>query len=160
MTIILFACLSFSVYAGGNMPATEKAVAVELRLSEGWWVRINQNGAGSYGFGVLMARVRVMQGTFAFEDVLDEIKRGFPRKPKNSEEPYMAVSYWEKGSSSAEEHPLAKDEALLAKLFIAARANTVPPANETEKSWHDQIEEFWKKHPPISPNKPDAGAGK
>jgi hypothetical protein len=43
-----------------------------------------------------MDLVRVSKGTFAFADVLDDIKRVFPRRPKYAEEPYKAVSYLEK----------------------------------------------------------------
>jgi hypothetical protein len=158
MTIILTVSFCFTACAG-NMPATENTAAVELRLSRGWWVRINQDGSGSYGFGVLVARVKVMKSTFAFKDILEDIRRVFDRKPKNAEAPYMAVSFRKKGSSSAEEYPLAKDNTLLAKLFGLARYNAVPPANKIEKAWYDQIEEFWTKHPPIFFDKPDSGEG-
>jgi hypothetical protein len=95
MTIILFAYICLSACAS-DMPVSDKAVAVHLRLSEGWWIQINQDGSGSFGFGVLMDLVRVSKGTFAFADVLDDIKRVFPRRPKYAEEPYKAVSYLEK----------------------------------------------------------------
>jgi len=145
---------------GGDIPATIKPDALVLRLSSGWWLRINRDGSGSYGFGALFERVRVAKGTYEFAGVLDEIKHVFHRKPKNVEEPYMAVSYLEKGSSSAEEYPAAIDQALLKKLFILARNNTVRPANEVEHAWHNKIEKFWRKNSPICPNKPDAGDGK
>jgi hypothetical protein len=82
----------------------------------------------------LLAQARVSKSTFSFADVLDDIKRVFSRKPKYAEEPYMAVSYWEKGASFVEERHRAMDPGLLTKLFILARSNRVPPANKIKKA--------------------------
>jgi hypothetical protein len=48
----------------------------------------------------------------------------------------------------------------LERVFTLARASAVAPKNEIEKSEQAQVEKFWTKHPPIPPNKPDAGDGK
>ena len=151
MSLILLACFGMAACVG------EDLVAVRLHHSGGWEIRIDQDGGGSYGFGALPARIRIAKGTFAFSDVIDDIERAFPRKPKNAEEPYMAISYWQEAATSAVEHYIAVDDALLERYFNLARANSVAPENDIEKAWHDQIEEFWTKQPPIPPNTPDLG---
>ena len=155
LAISIYACLCFSACAVA-LPAASMAAAVELRTSGGWWIRINNDGSGRYGFGELPDYVKIANGTFAFGEILDDISRALPRKPKNAEAPYVAVSFWKEGSYSAEEHLVAMNNTLLTKLFISARNNTVPPANEFEKIWYDNIESFWLKNPPISTDRPGA----
>lgn len=154
MSIILLASFLVSGCDGKDL------VAVKLRHSGGWEIRINSDGGGSYGLGTIPARVVFEKGTFVFADVIADVKKASSRTPKSSEGPYMAVSYWKKGQSSAEEHSIAVDKVLFEKLFKLAKANAIVPKNELAKSEYEKVEAFWKKHPPITPNKPDAGDGK
>ena len=150
--IFLIFCLSACVAKGLE--------AVKLRHSGGWEIRINSDGGGSYGFGTIPARIEVTKGTFVFTDVIRDIKEASSRTPKNAEEPYIAVTYWGKGESSAEEHLIAIDQALFDRLFKLARANAVAPQGELQKAEYAVVEKFWKKGPPIAPDKPNAGDGK
>ncbi|KPJ83172.1 MAG: hypothetical protein AMS18_17765 [Gemmatimonas sp. SG8_17] len=146
-------------------PSMKKCESIYVRSSDGWWLSINKDGSGSYGFGTGLARVEVTKSTFGFEQVYAEIEKAFVSKQQNAEEPYMAVSCWRPNAGSSVEHRLAQDRRLLARLFLAARANARVPQNELEARAHDQVESLWqtspwKESPYISPNKPDAGAGK
>ena len=139
--------------------------SIHVRLSGGWWLSISDDGSGSYGFGTGMARVEVVQNTFSFEQVYAAIEKVFVKKPEKAEEPYMAVSYYRGSTSSAVEHRLAQDRHLLTKLFLLARANVHPPANEFDTRSHNQVELFWRnspwrKNPHVSPNKQATGDGK
>ena len=122
--------------------------SIHIRLSEGWYLVINNNGSGAYGFGTGIDRIEIKNNTFNFKQVYTNIESLFMVKPKNDETPYMAVSYWKKGDASAEEYYLAQNEKLLTKQFKIARLNATPPANEFEKYAYDKIESLWKKSPP------------
>ena len=163
LSIVFSVCLYWPACAE-DMPGMEECTSIGLRSSEGWWLRINNDGSGSYGFGALPARVEIKKDTFRFEQVYTETRKAFARKPKNAEKPYMAVTYWRAGSSSAREYCLAENRQLLAKLFLTARDNALPPSNEIEKHSNDQIESFWQRSPwieslLISHDKVDAHGG-
>jgi len=130
-----------------DRPAMKQCASIHVRLSDGWWLSINDDGSGSYGFGTGMARVDVVKNTFGFEQVYVAIEKVFVKKLQNAEEPYMAVSYYREGASSAVEHRLAQDRHLLTTLFQLARANARPPANEFDARSHDQVESFWRNSP-------------
>ena len=53
-----------------DIPDMKDCASIVLRASEGWWLMINQDDSGSYGFGTLPDRVQVTRMT--------------PRKPKKS----------------------------------------------------------------------------
>ena len=157
LSLLLLACLSLLAFSE-DRPAMKQCASIHVRLSEGWWLSINDDGSGSYGFGTGMAKVDVVKNTFSFEQVYAAIEKVFVKKPKNAEEPYMAVSYYREGISSAVEHRLAQDRNLLTKLFQLARANAHPPANEFDTRSHNQVESFWRnspwgESPHVSPNK-------
>ena len=157
--LALLFLLSFSFLAlSDDRPAMEQCASIYVRLSEGWWLSINDDGSGSYGYGTGLARVEVVKNTFSFEQVYAAVEEAFARKPENSEEPYMAVSYYGQGASTAVEYRLAQDRNLLNKLFLLARENVHPPANEFDIRSHDQVESFWRnspwrEKPHVSPDK-------
>jgi hypothetical protein len=159
LAIIFSVCFNLLVYAE-NIPDMKECTFIVLRTSEGWWLRINNDESGSYGFGVQPERVEVKKDTFDFRRVYTETKKTFTETRKNAEGQYIAVSYYASGNSSAREYYLSQSRQWLAPLFIAARNNSLPPANELEERSHDKIEAFWKKSPFLSPNKPDTVDGK
>jgi len=130
-----------------DRPAMKQCASIHVRLSDGWWLSINDDGSGSYGFGTGTARVDVVKNTFGFEQVYVAIEKAFAKKPGNAEEPYMAVSCYREGTSSAIEYRLAQDRHLLTRLFQLARANAHPPANELDARSHNQVESFWRNSP-------------
>jgi len=125
----------------------EECASIYLRSYDGWWLRINNDGSGSYGFGTGLARVEVKESTFGFEQLSEDIENAFLNKPKNAEEPYMAVSCWTANTSSAVEHHLAQDRNLLASLFHTARTNVELSENEFDRRSYDQVESFWRGSP-------------
>ena len=146
LSLLFLACLSFLAFSE-DRPAMKQCASIHLRLSEGWWLSINDDGSGSYGFGTGMARVEVVKNTFSFEQVYAAIEKVFFKKPDNAEEPYMAVSYYREGTSSAIEYRMVQDRHLLTKLFLLARANAHPPANDFDIRSHNQVESFWRNSP-------------
>ena len=132
---------------GFALPSMKDCASIYLRSSEGWWLSINWDGSGSYGFGTGLASVEVKKGAFRFEEVQADIAEAFVKKPENAEEPYMAVSYRRANTSSAVEHRLAHDPHLLTRLFLAARANAQLPENEFDARALDQVESFWRTSP-------------
>jgi len=155
--LLFLANLSFSAFSE-DRPTMKQCASMHVRSSEGWWLSINHDGSGSYGFGTGLARVEVVKNTFSFEQMYYAFEKVFVNKPDNAENPYMAVSYYREGASSAVEHRLAQDRQLLAKLFLFARENTHPPVNEFDTRSHNQVESFWKnspwkESPHVSPNK-------
>jgi len=79
------------------------------RSTDGWWISVNKDGSGSYGFGTGLARVKLKKDTFSFERVFTDIEKVFVEKPVNGEETYMAVSYWRENISSATGYYMALD---------------------------------------------------
>lgn len=152
--------LTITPYKKAIESQQKNPVAVILRHSGGWEIRINSDGGGDYGLGTTAARVGFKDGTFVFADVLADIKQVSSRTPKNAEGPSIAVSYWQKGQSSAEEHRIAEDKVLFEKLFKLAKANAIVPKDEPAKSEYEKVEKFWETHPPITPDKPNAGDSK
>lgn len=146
LTILFSACLYLLSFSEVR-PAMMQCASIHVRLSEGWWLSINDDGSGAYGFGTGMVRVEVVKNTFNFEQVYADIDKVFLKKPANAEEPYMAVSYYRKGNSSAVEHRLAIDRHLLSKLFLLARANPHPAVNDFDIRSHNQLEKFWRSSP-------------
>ena len=146
LSLLFLACLSLLAFSE-DRPAMEQCASIYVRLSDGWWLSINDDGSGSYGFGTGMARVDVVKNTFSFEQVYAAIEKVFVKKPKNSEEPYMAISYYSGGTSSAVEYRMAQDRHLLKKLFLLARENADQPANEFDARSHNQVESFWRNNP-------------
>jgi hypothetical protein len=146
LALLFLACLSLMAFSE-DRPAMKQCASIYVRSSEGWWLSINDDGSGSYGFGTGMARVEVVKNTFSFKQVYAAIEKVFAKKPENAEEPYMAVSYYREGTSSAVEHRLAQDRRLLTRLFLLARANVHPPANEFDTRSHNQVESFWRNNP-------------
>jgi hypothetical protein len=156
LSLLFLAYLSLIAFSE-DRPAMKQCASIHVRLSEGWWLSINDDGSGSYGFGTGMARVEVLKNTFSFEQVYAAIEKVFFKKPENAEEPYMAVSYYREGAGSAVEHRLSQDRDLLTKLFLLARANAHPPANDFDICSHNQVESFWRNSPwnekaHVSPN--------
>jgi hypothetical protein len=158
-TIIFLSCLSSLAYAE-DIPEIKECISIILRASDGWWLRINNDGSGTYGFGVQLDKVEVKEDTFDFKRIYTETKQASFEKRKNAEGAYIAVSYYIYGSSSAREYYLSQKRKWLAKLFFIASENALPPSNDFEKRWHDRIETLWKNSPFTSPHKPDAGDGK
>ena len=164
LLLFFFAFPSLKAFSE-DRPAMKQCASIHLRSSDGWWLSINDDGSGSYGFGTGMARVEVVKNAFSFEQVYAAIEKVFAKKLEKSEEPYMAASYYREGTSSAVEHRLAQDRHLLSKLFLLARENAHPPANEFEARSHNQVESFWrnspwKKRPQVFPNKMATDDGK
>jgi len=164
LSLLFLVCLSLLAFAE-DKPAMKQCASIHVRLSDGWWLSINSDGSGSYGFGTDVARVEVVRNTFSFEHVYVAIEKGFVKKPENAEEPYMAVSCYMEGASSAVEHRLAQHRPFLTNLFLLARANARPPANEFDTRSHNQVESFWRNSPwreipQVSTNKPATGDGK
>jgi hypothetical protein len=112
---------------------------------------INNDGSGSYGYGVQPDRVQVKRDTFDFKQIYTQTRKTAAEKRKNAESPYIAVSYYIAGSSSAREYYLSQSRQFLANLFLEARANALSPSNEIDKRSHDRIEAFWKSIPFIFP---------
>lgn len=151
-TELLLLSLFFLAYismqaSSEDRPVIKQCASIHVRLSEGWWLSINDDGSGSYGFGTGMASVEVVKNTFSFEQVYAAIEIVFVKKPENAEEPYMAVSYYRENTSSAVEHRLAQDRHLLTSLFLLARENTQPPANEYDTHSHNLVERLWENSP-------------
>lgn len=130
-----------------DRPAMEECAFIHVRSSYGWWLSVNNDGSGSYGFGTGLARANVKKNTFSFERVFKDVEKVFPEKPARGEEAYMAVSYWKANTSSATEYYIALKRQLLTKLFLTARNNIRPPENWAEKKSFDQVESFWRNNP-------------
>src|SRR5690606_31598209 len=122
--------------------------AVHVRLSEGWWIQVNRDGSGAYGFGTLPAVAQVEPGAFVFTDILEDTKRAMSRKLLSAETRYMAVALLQQGASAAKEQRLEKDQALLARLFETARAHTIAPANDIEQKADLRLKDIWANSPP------------
>jgi len=151
LSIIFSACFSLLAMAQ-VIPEPDECARVHLRTSQGWWIEIKRDDSGSYGFGTQVGRVEAEQGTFDFRFLYDETRQATAETRADATAPYIAVSYYASGSSSAREYYLSKSPQWLAALFLAARDNTLPPANEFEQSYHERIEVFWQKNPYPSSN--------
>lgn len=146
LSIFFPMCLGLPVCAE-EIPKMAECTSIVLRASGGWWVMINRDGSGSYGFGVQPDRVRVKKGAFDFRQIYRETRKACVETRKNAEGPYIAVSYYIAGSSSAREYYLPKSRQWLADVFFAARENALPASNEMEERSHDRIEDFWIRSP-------------
>ena len=161
-SIILVACLflmSCSANATETMAVTselpedipdmQECTSIVLRTSEGWTITIRNDGAGSYGFGTLLARVEIKQDTFDFEQIYKDTTERLTEERTDATESYIAVSYYTAGQSSATEYYLSSGQELLPELFLVARDNALPPTNEFEEDWHDTVGDFWNNAPPV-----------
>lgn len=153
------ACLSLPATAE-NIPELKRCTSIVLRTSEGWWLVVNTDGSGAYGFGALPERIQVKKGAFDFRQIYTETRTASVEKRNNAEVPFITVSFYVTSSSSAREYYLSQGGQLLARLFPVARDNVVPPSNEIEARSHDKIGAFWKRNPSLSPDTPDAVGGK
>ena len=151
LTIIFLVCLNSLAYAEA-IPEITNCSSIVLRTSEGWWLRINNDESGSYGFGTCLDKVEVKEDTFDFKEIYSKTKLTSAEKRKNAEGHFIAVSYYTPGSNSAREYYLSHNRQLFVKLLLIARNNTIPPSNEIEKRWQDS--------PLISSKKLDEGESK
>jgi len=149
MITTLFVCLAFSVHAV-EMPESKKAISIDIRLSDNWWVSIAKDGSGTYGFGGgMMNHVEIKKGTFQYSNILDSIEQIFYSKPKHDEPPYMGISFHKKGVGETREYPFAVDTKLVEKLFKLARNNVVLPISETEINKDGIVKSYWLSQPPF-----------
>ena len=102
LSIIFTMCLNLKVYSE-EIPNMMKCTFIVLRTSEGWWLRINNDESGSYGFGTQPEKVEVKNGTFNFKQVYSETRKVSAEVRKKAEGPYVTVSYYVFGNSSARE---------------------------------------------------------
>jgi hypothetical protein len=130
------------------IPDIKECEFVLLRTSQGWWIRINKDGSGSYGFGTIIDRIEIKQGVFNFKRVYEKTRKTSAEQRENSEESYVAVSYYSFGKSSAREYYIAHNAKWVKNLFLTAKKNTIPASNEIEKQWHDKINKLWEKSLP------------
>ncbi len=126
----------------------EETDSLVLRTSHGWWLRINRNGSGNYGFGTMIDRVEVRQRAFDFDRVYKKTKKAAAQSSYKGG-PYVAVSYYLPKQSSAQEHYLTDYFKPVSELFSKARINALPPSNEFEVIWHKKISGIWEKSPPV-----------
>ena len=150
MAITLLTCPGL-LAGGDDIPGLTVCEFIVLRTSEGWWLRVDNDGSGSYGFGALIEKLSVKKNVYDFKQVYADTRKAAVKNRENAEEPYCAVSFFVAGSGSAREFYLLRSRPLIAKLFLSARANTLAPANEIEARARDMIESFWKNSPAIDP---------
>jgi len=141
--------------AGRFIGIPRKPSSIEIRFRIGFWIRVNRDGSGSYGNGARFPCVSVRKGTFNFQDVMNKVRKDFPRKPKHAGGPYMAVYFWPEGSSYANELPIALDEALFDRLVEIARKNVVPPSSKSQAQDYKYINDQWEACHPESSGKTD-----
>ncbi len=141
MTFLAFSCVA----SAGGFPAIGACESITLRTSQGWWLQIRPDGGGAYGFGVLMERIEVREGTFGFMRIYEQAKTAAVEQRGNAEAPYVAVSCFATGAVSAREFYLT-DEAWIIDLLRTARRNRITPRNEAEERHHKKIGVYWKKY--------------
>lgn len=154
--LFVFFSLFFSLALAENIPELKECESLVLRTSQGWWLRINKDGSGSYGYGVMIDRAEVKQEAFNFGRIYEEARKASVEVRTNAEGPYVAVSYYVAGQSSAREYYVTRGTEWAKNQFLIAREHTIPASNEIEKRWQEKINDFWKKNPPFS-NKLNAG---
>lgn len=145
---IILASISFA--AADDIPDLKECDSMLLRTSEGWWMRINKDGSGNYGFGTMIDRVEVRPQTFDFDQIYKDTRR-FAEESSYAGGHYTAVSFYLPGESSAREYYLNDYIEPVFALFIIGKANSLPPSNEFEERWHDHVADIWKKNPPVKP---------
>ena len=143
--LIILASLSFAIEE--EIPDLKECDSLVLRTSQGWWLRINKDGSGNYGFGTMIDRVEVKPKVFDFEQIYKDTSRD-AEKSRYAGGHYTAVSFYMPGQGSAEEFYLNDYIEPVAALFLIAKANSFPPSNDFEEGWHRKVSDFWKKSPP------------
>ncbi len=155
-TVLIFAVFislfCFSLSLADSIPEIKDCDSIVLRTSQGWWLNINKDGSGSYGFGTMIDRIEVKPTTFDFERVYEKAIKDSLEQRKNAEGSYVAVSYYSSGQSSAQEYYLVNDIEWSTKLFFTAINNIVLPSDEIEERWHNKINDLWKKNPLVTPS--------
>ena len=162
-TVYFFASTFIFMFVGpvvgaADVPDMTMCTSIVIRTSEGWWLKIDDDGSGSYGFGVLLDKIEVSANSFDFNHLYRQTRQMIVVNSKDAEAPYVTVAYYAPGSSSAREWRLSQRQPWLTKLFTVARSNGLPPSNEIEERWHRNIDSLWQKNNPLlAPNQPDAG---
>jgi len=126
-----------------GLPPVAACEAIMLRMSQGWWLRVNADGSGVYGFGALTDRIEVREGSYCFTEIYERAKTAAAGRV-NAEAPSVAVSCLAAGQGSAREFYLT-DEAPIVDLLRTARKNRTKPRNEEEERQHKKIDAFWKR---------------
>ena len=159
--LILLSCsllLMASACAAGP-PPLRQCDRITLRTSQGWWLAINRDGSGEYGFGVLIDRVAVAPGTFDFAGLYRESLGAWRESQPEADGPAVAVACFAPGGSSAQEYSLALAREWSETLFCQARRNSLPPRNPMEQRWHETIDRFWAKDSPCPAPEPAGVTG-
>ena len=122
----------------------QDCVTVHLRAFSGWWLSINRDGSGSYGFGAVPASIEVLAETFDYETIFAEVESAFTNQMSPNQDPYTTVSCFEAGQSSAIGYRMREDELWLARLFLTASVRKEPPSNPLQEGEYAHIEQFWQ----------------
>lgn len=159
VAVLFLAWLAGPCFAQADgIPTINECRAVTIRTSQGWWLTIEPDGSGRYGFGALPAWVRVRERSFDFRQIYQATKQAIAGQRMNAEESYVAVTYFGAGDRSGREYYLL-DQAQVPVWFRTARENTEKPKNELEVRSYRMIDDFWEKDPPVSPVLPEADSG-
>jgi len=132
-----------------TIPEVGDCSAVFIMTSEGWWLNVRRDGSAEYGFGALPERVRVSRHVFDFTQIYEKARASLLTESRNAEAAYKTATFFRAGNSAARAYYL-KDPGWVPALFSTARTNSLEPENEIEKQWHETIDDFWKKSPPVS----------
>jgi hypothetical protein len=145
--LIFLAFISFAI--AEEIPDLKECESLVLRTSQGWWMRINKNGSGNYGYGTMIDRVEVKPEVFNFEQIYEDVRRA-AEPGRYTDGHYTAVSFYMPDQSSAREYYLHDYIEPVFALFVIARANSLPPSNEFEERWHSHVADIWEKSPPVT----------
>jgi hypothetical protein len=144
--LFVLMCVSLPVLSK-DKPLIKYCEPIHLKSSEGWWVSINDDGSGAYGFGAGLARIKVVKNTFSYEKVYSVLAKAINNTAENTQEPHMVVSCATETNRLPVEHNLAQDKPLLTALFQLARENSHPPTNKFETRSHYHVKSFLKESP-------------
>lgn len=151
VAVLFLAWLAGSCFAQtAGIPTIDECRAVTIRTSQGWWLTVEPDGSGRYGFGALPAWIRVNERPFDFRNIYQETKQAIAEQRKNAGEAYVAVTFTGAGDRSGLEYYLL-DQAQVPVWFRTARENTEKPKNELEVRSYKMIDDFWEKDPPVLP---------
>ncbi len=124
--IVFIAVLSCFLFSS-CIPSQRQCHAVGLRAESGGSLTVRKDGSGSvsYGTGIQMQR-EIKKGTFDFSNIYRQARQMLNRPITKAEDPYIAVSFWKEGQSSAVEHEVQVDSAVVDRLFSLAWQKAEP----------------------------------
>lgn len=125
-------------------PAMDECDTISFRMSEGWWVNVEHDGSGAYGFGALPDRISLKPSSFDFETIYRWAKNHLDEQKPHAELPSITVSCYRRMQENGVTFHIT-DRPWVLDLFRMARANAVKPKNEAEDRQHKKIDHFWEK---------------